>query len=218
MAGEGLKEIIERVGASGRQKEAKQEEQVQLVTFELDNEEYGSLITDLREIIKIPEIVPAPGAPPFIKGIINLRGQVVVIIDLEQRFALKRDNALFEPKHIVIVEIQDSVFGVIVDEVTGVIRVPVSSIKPTPSLISSKIHAEYLRGVVILADEEKEASKNRKGSDIKEKSTKEGPEKNSRLILLLDIPKMLSDKEMLQFSNLIEEELPKVVENSSELK
>jgi purine-binding chemotaxis protein CheW len=187
-----IEELINRVAKREMSPEEKIVSTEQLVTFELDKEEYASVITDLREIIRIPEITPIPGAPDFIRGILNLRGQIVVVIDLEKRFHLKRQHSK-EQEHIIIVELQDSIFGITVDEVTGVLRVPKASIKPTPQLISSKINTEYLKGVVILDKAEK--TKNQKPK------TKTG----SRLLLLLDIPKMLAEKELLEFGNVVRE-------------
>ena len=144
----GAMDVIAEVANKEARPETKIVPMEQLVTFELDKEEYASIITDLREIIRIPDITPIPGASEFIKGILNLRGQIVMVIDLEKRFHLQREHPA-EPKHIIIAEVEDSVFGITVDEVTGVLRVPETTIKPTPQLITSKIHAEYLKGVVI---------------------------------------------------------------------
>lgn len=207
------KEVIAKVAKKEARPETKIVPTKQLVTFELDKEEYASIITDLREIIKIPEITPIPGAPEFIRGILNLRGQIVMVIDLEKRFHLKREYPA-EPKHIIITEVEDSVFGITVDEVTGVLRVPDASIKPTAALITSKIHADYLKGVVILEQENpagKQASNGASNKTIKQRSNKkqeqesEKTELASRLILLLDIPKMLAEKELLEFGNAVKE-------------
>jgi purine-binding chemotaxis protein CheW len=198
-------EVIAEVAKKEVKPETKVVPMEQLVTFELDKEEYASIITDLREIIRIPEITPIPGAPEFIRGILNLRGQIVMVIDLEKRFHLKREHPA-EPKHIIIAEVEDSVFGITVDEVTGVLRVPQTTIKTTPQLITSKIHAEYLKGVVILESQEQESNK-----AIKQKNTKTKEQENekieagSRMLLLLDIPKMLAEKELLEFGNVVQE-------------
>jgi len=197
-------EVIAEVARKEKRPEEKITPTEQIVTFELDKEEYASIITDLREIIKIPEIVPIPGAPEFIRGILNLRGQIVVVIDIEKRFHLVREHPV-EAKHIIIAEVEDSVFGVIVDEVTGVLRVPMASIKPTPSLITSKIRADYLRGVVVLEEEPTEAEKENVEKEDKKKSIKKKTEIKSRLLLLLDIPKMLAEKELLEFGNTVKE-------------
>lgn len=190
------KQVVQQVAAQAGRKEEKAVETTQMVTFVLDKEEFASAIGDLREIIKIREIVPIPGAPMFIAGILNVRGQIVVVIDLEKRFALKRENEI-KPLHIIIAEVENTVFGILVDEVTGVLWVPVASIKQTPGLITSKIHADYLKGVIVL---EEGVSEKPTGAE-KPTDTK----KQSRLLLVLDIPLMLSEKELLQFGNGIQE-------------
>jgi purine-binding chemotaxis protein CheW len=211
------KKVIEAVAKKETRPEDKVVPTEQLVTFELDKEEYASTITDLREIIKIPDITPIPGAQEFIRGILNLRGQIVVVVDLEKRFNLKREHPA-EPKHIIIAEVEDSVFGVTVDEVTGVLRVPKESIKMTPHLVASKIQSEYLKGVVILEDEKtadkKKATKKKK--DETPAPVEEGTETSSRLLLLLDIPKMLAEKELLEFGTAVRETFKKVDNNVTE--
>ncbi len=187
------KQVIQEVAAQAGRKEEKMVETIQLVSFELDKEEFASRIGDLREIIKIREIVPIPGAPAFIAGILNVRGQIVIVVDLEKRFSLKRDHEA-TPQHIIIVEVENTVFGILVDEVTGVLRVPTTSIKQTPGLITSKIHADYLKGVVVLEGETRKES-----AGTGETATA------ARLLLLLDIPKMLSEKELQQFGTVIQE-------------
>lgn len=166
--------------ASKRTTEKQAEELTQLVVFKLDNEEYAIPITDLREIIQIPDIAPVPNSPEFIRGILNLRGTIVVVIDLEKRFHLNRvgDSKAI---HIIITEVSGTTFGLVVDKVNEVLRVPASKIHPSPALMSSKINADYLRGVAVLGEE---------------KST-ENIEQNSRLIIILDLPKMLSEQELL---------------------
>lgn len=167
--------------ASERGKGQKAETLVQLVIFELDKEEYAVPIEDLREIIRIPEIAPVPNSPEFIRGILNLRGTIVVVVDLEKRFHLVRESKA-PPQHIVITEANGSTFGIVVDHVSEVLRVPVSKIQPTPALVSSKIHAEYLKGVVVMEEGAK-----------------------SRLIILLDLPKMLQEGELLNVKAIVTE-------------
>jgi len=196
------KQIVQEVAAQAHGKEDKVVETKQMVTFVLDKEEYASNIGDLREIIKIRDIVPVPGSPSFIAGILNVRGQIVVVIDLEKRFSLNRTNKV-TPLHIIIVEVEGTVFGVIVDEVTGVLRIPVSSIKPTPAMVASKIHSDYLQGVVVLEEGSSGTTAPKGGAD------KQGDEKDkvkaTRLLLVLDMPLMLAEKELLQFGNAIKE-------------
>jgi purine-binding chemotaxis protein CheW len=206
-SGKNAEDIISEVA----QRTAEKEETVvlteQFVTFVLDKEEYASLITDLREIIKIPDIVPIPGAPDFIRGILNLRGQIVVVIDLEKRFKLARSHQI-EPRHIIIAEVGESVFGIVVDEVTGVLRVPKTSIKPTPELVTSRIHAEYMKGVVVLEetlDTSGESGGQKSAQTDAAQKDKEDNDSASRLLLVLDVPKMLSEQELLKFGSAIQQ-------------
>lgn len=204
MLNKNTKKIIQQVTAQSGRREEKAVETMQMVTFVLDKEEYASAIGDLREIIKIREIVPIPGAPTFIAGILNVRGQIVVVIDIEKRFSLKRENEI-EPLHIIIAEVENTVFGILVDEVTGVIRVPVTSIKQTPGLITSRVHADYLKGVIVMESQEQENIKTQE-----QKGEKAKEQKQSRLLLVLDIPRMLSEKELLRFGDVVQEVTKKV--------
>jgi purine-binding chemotaxis protein CheW len=181
MSDENLKQIVHQVSGGSATEEKNKGELVQVVVFELDSEEYAVKITDIREIIKIPDITEIPNAPHFIRGIFNLRGKIVVTLDLEKRFNLVRENGK-EPKHIIIIEVGGNNFGVTVDEVKEVLRVPKENIKPTPELVSAKIHAEYLSGVIVF--------------DEKENT-------NSRIIVMLDLLKLLEDKELLELGDSI---------------
>jgi purine-binding chemotaxis protein CheW len=144
-------------------------EEIQLVVFKLNNEEYGVEISQVREIIKMTKITNIPRAPPFLEGVINLRGQITAVMDLKKRLGLK-GRAEGEKARIIIGEIGDIVMGMIVDSVSEVLRIEVKNIDPTPS-ISTEIEAEYIRGVGKVGD---------------------------RLIILLDIEKILTPKEVAQ--------------------
>jgi purine-binding chemotaxis protein CheW len=192
-----IRKIISETASSGSANKKKETDLIQLVVFLLDGEEYAIPISDLQEIIRIPAITPIPSAPEFILGILNLRGKIVVVVDLEKRFHLKRENNE-KPGHIIITEVGDNTFGVMVDVVTEVLRVSTSSIQPTPILSSSKIHADYLKGVVVIEDEEETRNKENETQSVQ-------TQKNSRLIILLDILKMLQENELLQLGKVVEE-------------
>ena len=101
------------------------------VTFKLDNETYGIDVMQIREVLRGTEISPVPGAPPFVLGIINLRGNVVAIVDTRSRFGLpahKMDDA----SRILILESGDYVVGFLVDSVHEVVELKSSSIEPAP--------------------------------------------------------------------------------------
>lgn len=178
---------------------------VQLVVFTLDDEEYAVPITDLQEIIKVPEVTPVPNAPSFVKGILNLRGKIVVVIDLENRFQLTREGS--EPsKHIIITEIENASFGVVVDEVIEVLTIPKSSIQPTPTLMSSKIHIEYLSGVVVLSSAtQKDVEKAKRKTESTNADAAAQESNNSRLLILINLAKILAHEELSEMKQMADE-------------
>jgi len=123
-----------------------QEENLHLVTFELSGEEFGVDIMQVSEVIPVPKITRIPQAPECVKGLINLRGKILVVIDLNKRlgFQSKDTDSL---SRILIVEVKDTVTGMLVNSVKEVMHLPLSSIEPTPEIIKSKINSEYLTGV-----------------------------------------------------------------------
>jgi purine-binding chemotaxis protein CheW len=128
----------------------KEEEILQLVTFHVDEEEFGVGILDVREINRMMEITRVPHAPPFVEGVVNLRGQVIPVVDLRKRFRLgevERDKNT----RIVVVELGETVVGFLVDSVSEVLRVPMSIVEPPPPIVGS-IDSEYIEGVVKLED------------------------------------------------------------------
>lgn len=196
-----LKDIIAAVGSDQDKKEKDLEDFVQLLVFEIDQEEYAIPITHSREIIKIPEITSIPHAPDFIRGILNLRGQIVVVVDLERRFSLVREKKA-EPKHIIVTKVKGNVFGVIVDEVKEVLRVPKSSIQKTPELVTTKIKDDYLQGVVVF--DPAETFRKEQKADVVPLRQAERSTTEARLIILLDIIKLLEQKELLKLGESIQ--------------
>jgi Chemotaxis signal transduction protein len=122
------------------------EEYLHLVIFELSGEEFGVNITQVSEIIPILRITRIPQAPECIKGLINLRGKILVVIDLNKRlgFPSKETDTLSK---IIIVEVKDAVIGMLVNSVKEVMHLSLSSIEPTPEMIKSKINTKYLTSV-----------------------------------------------------------------------
>lgn len=121
-------------------------ENLNLVTFELSGEEFGVDIMQVSEVIPVTRITRIPQAPECIKGLINLRGKILVVIDLNKRLGF-RSSETDSLSRILIVEVKDTVIGMLVNSVKGVMRLPLSSIEPPPEIIKSKINAEYLTGV-----------------------------------------------------------------------
>ena len=119
---------------------------LQLVTFSLLEEEFGLPILDVREIIRMTEITPVPNAPSFVEGVINLRGQIIPVVDLRKRFNLNATE-IDDDSRIVVVEIVGNILGLIVDKVSEVLRIPVDSNSPPPGLVANGLGSEYIRGI-----------------------------------------------------------------------
>jgi len=170
------KDIISKgVRMQPQQKKAtleKETEVLQLI-FNLGDEEYGANINQVREIIRTGTITPIPDSPDFIKGVSNVRGEIPVIIDLKARFSLPQDKDV-ESKNIVITEQEKNIFGLLVDEVTEVLRIPETEVKTTPELLT-RIDRTYISGVITI---------------------------ENRLIILLDLSKVLSEEELTKLAEL----------------
>jgi purine-binding chemotaxis protein CheW len=151
---------------------------VQLIVFELGGEEYGADINQVREIIRTGTITAIPDSPDFIKGVSNVRGEVPVIIDLKSRFFLPPVKRDIENKHIVITEQDKNVFGLLVDEVTEVLRIPESQIKSTPGVVT-RMDREYVSGVITL---------------------------ENRIVILLDLSKVLSEEELAKLNGIVQKQ------------
>ncbi|MGI6452186.1 MAG: chemotaxis protein CheW [Syntrophomonadaceae bacterium] len=124
-------------------------DEVQLVVFSLKRGqelcEYGIPITTVQEIITITNPTQLPQTPDFVEGIINLRGKIIPIVDLKKRFNMGQSELHADTRSIVV-ELQGRTVGIIVDEVTEVLRVPAADIEPPPQGISS-VDADYLTGI-----------------------------------------------------------------------
>jgi len=149
-------------------------ELLHLVVFELSGEEFGVDIMQVSEIIPVSKITRVPQAPECVKGLINLRGKIIVVIDLNRRlgFSPKESDSL---SRIIIVEVRDTMIGMLVNSVTGVLKLPFSSVEPTPDMIKSKINAEYLTGV---------------------------GKKGDRLLIILNLARVLGEEEIDELSQL----------------
>jgi purine-binding chemotaxis protein CheW len=119
---------------------------LQLVIFKLGTEEFGINIMQVQEIIRIPEITRIPRSPDYIKGVINLRGKIIVVMNLDSRFHMS-SNVLTDESRIIVVDIEGNTVGIVVDSVSEVIRMDGANVDPTPEIISQTINAEYLKGV-----------------------------------------------------------------------
>jgi purine-binding chemotaxis protein CheW len=125
-------------------------DELQLVSFNIGSEEFGVEILKVQEINRMVEITKVPQAPHYVEGVINLRGKVIPIIDLRKRFNL--DVKEYDKNtRIVVVDINGSIMGMIVDAVSEVLRLPSSTIEPPPEIVTG-LNAEYIKGVAKLED------------------------------------------------------------------
>lgn len=121
--------------------------EVQLLIFNLAEEEFGIQIQQTREILKLQEIHHLPGAPDFIKGVIDLRGHIIAVMDLRKRLGLPEVKEWTSTTCIIIVRIRDMNVGLIVDNVKEILSMPGENIDSTPLLIRIQIHNTFLSGV-----------------------------------------------------------------------
>lgn len=119
-----------------------------LATFYLDQEEYGLPVRLVQEIIRVTEITQVPRAPDFIKGVINLRGRIIPVVDLRRKLKLG-DVEIGRQTRIVVVKVEDRLIGLLVDGASQVLRVPVSSIEAAPEEVV-EIDEQFIRGVAKL--------------------------------------------------------------------
>ena len=126
-------------------KDADDDEVLQWVTFRLANETYGINVMQVQEVLRFSDIAPVPGSPPYVLGIINLRGNVVTVIDTCQRFGLMPIE-LSDNTRIVIIETSHQVIGILVDAVAEVVYLKRSEIETTPN-VGNDESAKFIQGV-----------------------------------------------------------------------
>ncbi|MCP5501018.1 MAG: chemotaxis protein CheW [Leptospiraceae bacterium] len=146
-----------------------QHDEVQMVTFKLDKEEFGLYISDVREINRLEGITRVPNAPSFVEGILNLRGSVIPAIDLRKRFNLESIQHN-ESTRVIIVDIENKTTGLIVDSVSDVIRISKNIIEDPPEILSSNVETRFIAGVGNL-------------------------DKEGRFIMILDVDKIFDEEE-----------------------
>ncbi len=131
--------------------EESQAELIQLVSFNLDREEYGVYVLKVREIIRMSNVTRVPNTPYYVEGVINLRGKVIPIISLRKKFSLsEKEND--KQTRIIVMDVDGELMGFIVDSVSEVIRVSAGEIQPPPSVVNGGVDQEYLSGVINRAD------------------------------------------------------------------
>ncbi len=146
---------------------------LQWVTFKLVGETYGINVMQVQEVLRYTEIAPVPGAPSYVLGIINLRGNVVTVIDTRHRFGLEsvevNDNT-----RIVIIEADKHVVGILVDSVAEVVYLRQSEIETAPN-VGNDESAKFIQGVC---------------------------HKNNELLILIELDKLLTDEEWSDIADL----------------
>jgi len=127
------------------------DELIQLVSFNLDQEEYGVDVLKVREIIRMPIVTRVPNTPRYVEGVINLRGKVVPIICMRKKFSLiESENS--KQTRIMVMDMDGELMGFIVDSVSEVIRISGSEIQPSPAMVAGGIDQECIAGVINQAE------------------------------------------------------------------
>jgi purine-binding chemotaxis protein CheW len=147
----------------------------QLISFLVGDEQYGLDILRVKEVIRLREITRLPRAPSFVKGIINLRGDVIPIIDLRNKFGLEHQQ-FSAMTRVIVVDVDGRLVGMVVDAASQVVRIPADQIEPPPPIVGG-LSAEYIKGVGKLED---------------------------RLVILLNIDRILSSEEKAELDRLPE--------------
>ena len=142
------------------------EDALRWVTFRLENEKYGINVMQVQEVLRVSEIAPVPGAPSYVLGIINLRGNVVTVIDTRSRFGLP-SAATDDSSRVVIIESEEQVVGILVDSVAEVVDLHSSDIETAPN-VGTEESAKFIQGVA---------------------------SHDGELLILVDLNKLLSDEE-----------------------
>jgi purine-binding chemotaxis protein CheW len=154
-------------------KAERKSEQVQLVTFFLEEEEYAIPIENIQGINRIGEITKLPNSLPYVEGITNLRGNIIPLINLRKRMGLP-PKEFDKTTRFIVIELNTKLFGFIVDFVDKVLRIPKNTIEPPPPS-SLKINTKYVTGVA---------------------------KYENKLIIVLDLAKIFSEDEVNEISQI----------------
>jgi len=147
--------------------------QRQIVAFRLGDSEFGLDVFAAHEVLRVPSITAVPGSPSFVEGVIDVRGTLIPVVDLRRRFDV--DGPAFDAEtRIVLVSVIGDRIGLIVDRVTEVLRVPETAVMPPPGYVQHRA-ASSLTAIVRVPD---------------------------RLILLLDVERLLSSDERIALREL----------------
>lgn len=142
---------------------------LQCVTFRLEDEVYGINVMLVQEVLRWTEIAPVPGAPDYVLGIINLRGNVVTVIDTRLRLGLPPKEP-DDSSRIVIIEAEKQVVGILVDSVAEVVDLNTTEIESAPN-VGNDESSKYIQGVA---------------------------SRDGNLLIVIDLNKLLTDEEWLE--------------------
>jgi len=117
----------------------------QMVTFKMGKETFGVPIQMVQEIVRVPEITMVPEMPSFVEGVMNLRGKIVSIIDVNKRLKIGCSSRS-RTSRILVVEVDRKIIGLLVDAVTEILRLPSDAIEPAPDIVTA-VGSEYITGV-----------------------------------------------------------------------
>jgi purine-binding chemotaxis protein CheW len=149
-------------------------EEIKVIVFGLANEEYGIEVDKVQTIERMAPITRVPKTPAFVKGVINLRGVVLPVIDLRGRFGLE-ETPPTDQSRIIVVAVNDLEVGFIVDSANDVIDVDSDGIETPPEAVGG-VKAKYLRGVAKIGD--------------------------NRLLIMLNLSEVLNKSEIIQLEQL----------------
>ncbi|MCL6456761.1 MAG: chemotaxis protein CheW [Gorillibacterium sp.] len=151
-------------------------EEIKVIVFSLGNEEYGVEVEKVKTIERVQHLTRVPKTPTFVKGVMNLRGIVVPVIDLRGRFSLE-ETGYTESTRIIVVSVDELEVGMLVDSANDVIDVNTDTISDPPEIVGG-IKAKYLRGVARVGEK--------------------------RLLVLLNLREVLNKGEIIQLEHLEE--------------
>jgi len=166
--------------------------ELQLVLFKIAGEEFGVDINEVKEIIRWEEVTRIPNTEAYIKGVINLRGSIIVVNDLAMKLGLP-SKKIDDETRILVVEVKDNTVGMVVDSATEVMRLAEGKVRDPPSMITDKIDHNYIEGVGLLDEK--------------------------RLLTLLDLAKVLESKgyeKIMEAQRIAEKNITKIKDKKEE--
>jgi purine-binding chemotaxis protein CheW len=146
-------------------------QRIQLIVFQLAHQEYAFTIDQIKEVVITPEISKVPLVPSYVKGVANVRGNILAVIDLMERFHLYEKDTNFQGNYLLVVESEDIKIGVLVDDVPGTLTIQSTDIDESPNIIQEETkNNKYIKGIV---------------------------KKDKRLIILIDVFKVVAKEDVV---------------------